>query len=92
MDGSPSFVWEHKLKRTKFALKAWIKTPLFTPTSSRKESIKELDFLSYIPSLVSAEINSGLIKPFSEQEVVEVIWGMEPDKAPRPDGVFNSLL
>ena len=36
--------------------------------------------------MVSAETNAGLIKPFSEQDVVEVIWGMEPDKAPGPDG------
>ena len=25
VDGSPSYVWEHKLKRLKFALKSWIK-------------------------------------------------------------------
>ena len=46
----------------------------------------KLEFLSYIPSMVSAKTNAGLIKPFSEQDVVEVIWGMEPDKAPGPYG------
>ena len=44
------------------------------------------EFLSYIPPMVSTKTNAGLIKPFSEQDVVEVIWGMEPDKAPGPDG------
>ena len=46
----------------------------------------KLEFLSFIPSLISAETNVGLVKPFTEQDVVEVIWGMEPDKAPGPDG------
>ena len=30
------------------------------------------DFLSNIPTLVSSEINNGLVKPFSEKEIVEV--------------------
>ena len=36
--------------------------------------------------MVSIETNLGLTNPFSEQDVVEVIWGMQPDKAPGPDG------
>ena len=44
------------------------------------------DFLSNIPSLVSAELNVGLVKPFSENEIVDVIQTMESDKAPRMDG------
>ena len=44
------------------------------------------DFLSNIPSLVSHEDNMGLLKPFNEKEIVDVIWAMEPDKAPCPDG------
>ena len=44
------------------------------------------DFLSNIPSLVSKGENDELLKPFYEQEVIDVIWSMEPDKAPRPDG------
>ena len=35
--------------------------------------------------LVSQEDNVGLVKIFSEKEVVDVIWAMEPDKAPGPD-------
>ena len=46
------------------------------------------DFLSNIPSLVSQEDNAGLVKIFSEKEVVDVIWAMEPDKAPGP-GEFS---
>ena len=44
------------------------------------------DFLHNVPSLVSIEENFDLMKPFSEQEIVEVIWAMESDKAPGPDG------
>ena len=44
------------------------------------------DFLSNIPSLVSVEVNAGLVKPFTEKEIMDVIWAMEPDKAPGPDG------
>ena len=44
------------------------------------------DFLSKIPSLVSEAKNSELMNPFTEQEIIDVIWSMEPDKAPGPDG------
>ena len=42
VEGSPSFVWEQKLKKTKYALKNWIKKPQNTPTSSRREKVIEL--------------------------------------------------
>ena len=45
-----------------------------------------VECLFYIPSLVNSEINVGLGRPFSEKEVVDFIWAMELDKAPRPDG------
>ena len=35
---SPSFVWDKKLKATKGALKEWIKKPVKTTTTQRKES------------------------------------------------------
>ena len=44
------------------------------------------EFLENVPSLVNAEDNHVLMKPFSEKEIVEVIWAMELDKAPGPDG------
>ena len=37
------------------------------------ENAAKHEFLSYIPPMVFAETNDGLIKPFSEQDVVEVI-------------------
>ena len=43
--GSPSFVWEQKLKATKVALKDWIKKPVKTPTTQRKESTHILENL-----------------------------------------------
>ena len=44
------------------------------------------DFLLNVPSLVSIEENFKLMKPFSEYEIVEVIWAMELDKSSGPDG------
>ena len=44
------------------------------------------DFLDNIPCMVSEEENLELMKPFSEEEIIDVIWSMEPDKAPGPDG------
>ena len=43
-------------------------------------------FLSNIPSLVSEAKNSELMNPFTEQELIDVIWSMESDKAPGPNG------
>ena len=42
VDGSPSFAWEQKFKRTKFALKTWVKTPMNIPTNIRQERVVEL--------------------------------------------------
>ena len=48
------------------------------------------DFLSNIPCMVSEEENDELMNPFLEQEIIVVIWSMEMDKAPSPDGFsFN---
>ena len=44
------------------------------------------NFLNNVPSLVSIEDNFDLMKPFSEMEIVDVIWAMESDKAPGPIG------
>ena len=44
------------------------------------------EFLENVPSLISSEDNSDLMKPFSENEILDVIWAMELDKAPRADG------
>jgi hypothetical protein len=44
------------------------------------------DFLSHIPSLIRRNDNSTLMKPFSKEEINNVIWSMELDKSPRPNG------
>ena len=44
------------------------------------------DFLSHIPLLVSMEENTTLMKTFSEEEICNVIWSMEPSKALGSDG------
>jgi hypothetical protein len=44
------------------------------------------EFLSQIPSLISRDDNSILMKSFIEEEICYFIWSMEPDKDPRPDG------
>ena len=47
VDGSPSFVWEQKLKQTKNALKKWIKTPLPSPSTNRNERVAKLSALQF---------------------------------------------
>ena len=44
------------------------------------------EFLNNVPSLVSIEDNYDLMKPFSEMEIIDVIWAMEFDKSLGPDG------
>ena len=39
------------------------------------------EFLDNVPSLVSIEDNFDLMKPFTEKEIMDVIWAMESDKA-----------
>ena len=41
--------------------------------------------MSNIPCLVSEEENGELMKPFTEEEIIDVIWSMELDKAPSPN-------
>jgi hypothetical protein len=195
--GSPSYVWEQKLKATKQALKEWIKKPTPSPTDQRKEAVQSLqalqsdmehkdittelldeevkeqrttfqsfrreeeywrlksrslwlkagdrntsyfhrqyrarlsrnhiaeiktrdgqvckgfsqvkdaaeahfknlyredtqsskeeteDLLSNIPHLITSEDNDSLCQPPSEEEITNIIWSMEADKAPGPDG------
>eukprot|EP00253_Pinus_taeda_P013604 PITA_13604 len=43
-------------------------------------------FLSNIPNLISPEDNAILCRPITEKEIINVIWAMEADKAPGPDG------
>ena len=50
--GSPSFVWEQKMKHTKIALKLWVKTPLPSPTSNRKDRVAELADLQFKMEIV----------------------------------------
>ena len=40
-----------------------------------------LEFLANIPCLVSEEENGELMKPFTGEEIINVIWSMELDKA-----------
>ena len=71
VEGYPSYVCEHKIKCTKYALKIWVKTPLTTPMSSRKESVHVLAKIqlgmeeseiskSHLENEQSAQINTFL--------------------------------
>ena len=51
------------------------------------DQIVSVDFLSNIPPLVIHEDNVGLLKSFTKKEIVDVIWAMESNKAPSPDGL-----
>eukprot|EP00253_Pinus_taeda_P006725 PITA_06725 len=43
-------------------------------------------FLSNIPKLINSEENAILCRPITEKEIINVIWAMDADKAPGPDG------
>jgi hypothetical protein len=42
--------------------------------------------LDNIPNLISEHDNTQLVKEITEEEIVKVVWDMDPDKAPGPDG------
>jgi hypothetical protein len=44
------------------------------------------NFLSQMPHLVNNDINTNLLKPFTEEEINKFVWDMEFDKAPGPSG------
>jgi len=44
------------------------------------------DFLKHVPRMVNKEDNATLLKPFTEEEINNIIWKMELDKAPGLDG------
>jgi exonuclease III len=50
-----------------------------------EEGYKE--FLTNIPALVTEEDNIALLSPTSEEELSKIIWSMDPDKVPGPDGL-----
>eukprot|EP00253_Pinus_taeda_P006538 PITA_06538 len=56
--------------------------------SADKEGSEEdvEEFLTNIPQLVSAEDNNILLGPATEEEIANIVWSMEPDKAPGPNG------
>ncbi|XP_075656619.1 uncharacterized protein LOC142626791 [Castanea sativa] len=63
----------------------WLKNgdKLFTA----RNSVIEEDALSFIPRLVTDEINEQLMGEFMEWEIQEALHQMEPLKAPGPDGM-----
>lgn len=53
---------------------------------SVEDSEEALDFLKHVPRMVNEEENVTLLKPFTDEEISNVIWKMEPDKSLGPDG------
>eukprot|EP00253_Pinus_taeda_P023946 PITA_23946 len=45
-----------------------------------------VDIMSNIPNLISPKENAELCRPATEEEIIKVVWSMDPDKAPGPDG------
>lgn len=44
------------------------------------------EFLSNIPYLISPKDNAALTREVTEEEIIKIIWSMESDKAPGPNG------
>ena len=57
---------------------------LFKDNNEGNEGVST-EFLSHIPPLVNTEDNSVLSEHFTEEEICDIIWAMEPDKAPGSD-------
>lgn len=56
-------------------------------TAERDGSEEDIsEFLANIPKLVSIEDNENLMSSVTEEEISNIVWSMEPDKAPGPDG------
>eukprot|EP00253_Pinus_taeda_P029442 PITA_29442 len=56
-------------------------------TAERDGSEEDIsDFLTNIPKLVSIEDNENLMSLVTEEEISNIVWSMEPNKAPGPDG------
>ena len=50
------------------------------------DPFSQADMLSSLHSSISDEENKELEKPISENEIIEAIWTLHPDKSPRHDG------
>eukprot|EP00253_Pinus_taeda_P028676 PITA_28676 len=59
-------------------------TLLTTEKEGSEEDLQE--FLANIPKLISTEDNENLMSSVTEEEVSNIVWSMEPDKARGPDG------
>eukprot|EP00253_Pinus_taeda_P024895 PITA_24895 len=70
--------------QVKAAVEAHFQNLYSADAQSNDEEI--VAFLSNIPNLISPEENAILCRPITEKEIINVIWAMEADKAPRPDG------
>lgn len=44
------------------------------------------EFLSYIPSLLTESDNASLLRPITIEEVRHVVFKLDPDSFPGPDG------
>jgi hypothetical protein len=48
--------------------------------------VKRINFMEHIPRTITEQDNQDLIKKIIEEEVREVVFHFDPDKAPRPYG------
>ena len=44
------------------------------------------EILQHTKRKIKKEQNKDMCKDLTEEEIVEAIWSLHPDKAPRPDG------
>ena len=59
---------------------------LLLSDSSETNPTSQDDLLSGIRSIISDKENEELGKQISEQEIIEEIWALQPEKSPGPDG------
>jgi hypothetical protein len=76
--GSPSFVWEKKLKATKYALKAWVKKPMNTPLIHIHETVQQLSDLQ-VEMEIKYFFNSDLEKEQGAQRKTFCAFRLEEE-------------
>jgi len=42
--------------------------------------------LANIPRIIFEHDNNQLVKEITKEEIIKVVWDMDPDKVPGPDG------
>eukprot|EP00253_Pinus_taeda_P010539 PITA_10539 len=84
VEGSPSHIWETKIRSVRKALKEWAK--IRSLLTEVQEEVDYSELLQYLPKGITQGINESLNREIEEEEIRKAIWTLQPDKSPGLDG------